>query len=194
MVADSNDFKKIADSVFETLLTITTILSGTYIAITFNWFSQYMMTPTDPRMIELAVSGNILGLMFILPLVIVLVGWAFSKLRDSFTWRAISWSGLIYCLTQDFVGIIAVFMASLILSGIVHHTIIELGLVFVVITPPLIAMILGYRVSEVYKRSMMPSTKRRNLLVAVFTGFGLILIIQLLLGLVLLYIGAIFPT
>ncbi|MFW9934560.1 MAG: hypothetical protein ACFFDU_03390 [Candidatus Thorarchaeota archaeon] len=97
-------------------------------------------------------------------------------------------------MTQDFVGIIAVFMASLILSGIVHHTIIELGLVFVVITPPLIAMILGYRVSEVYKRSMMPSTKRRNLLVAVFTGFGLILIIQLLLGLVLLYIGAIFPT
>jgi Mn2+/Fe2+ NRAMP family transporter len=85
LVADSNDFRKIADSVFETLLTVTTILSGTYIAITFNWFSQYMMTPTDPRMIELAVSGNILGLMFILPLVIVLVGWAFSKLRDSFT-------------------------------------------------------------------------------------------------------------
>ena len=193
MVVDALDFKKNADSMFEILLTITTILSGTYTAITFNWFSQYMVTPTDPRMIELATSGNILGLMFILPLVIVIVGWALSKLRDSIKWRVISWAGLIYCLTQDFIGIIALFTASLIISQLVHHTITDIALPFVLLIPPFVATVLGYSVSKGYSRTMEMPIKRRGLVGAVLTGIALILIIQIFLGVLLLYLGAIFP-
>lgn len=194
MKTNSPDFKAAADSVFQTLLTITTILSGAYTAITFNWFSQYMVTPRDPRMLELAASGNILGLMFILPLVIILVGWAFSKLRDSIMWRTMAWTSLIYCLTQDFIGIIAIFTASLTLTGVVHHTVTELAFPSVIGIPPLVAGVLGYRVSTGYSRSMIASPRKRRRGLAVFAGLALVLGIQVVLGLLLLYLGAIFPT
>ena len=192
--AESPDFKAAADSVFQTLLTITTILSGAYTAITFNWYSQYMVTPRDPRMLKLATLGNILALMFILPLVIILVSWAFSKLRDSITWRTMSWTGLIYSLTQDFIGIIAIFTASLTMTEMVHHTIVELALPLVIVTPPLVAGFLGYRVSTGYSRSMIASPKKRRRGLAVFAALALVLGIQVVLGLLLLYLGAFFST
>jgi hypothetical protein len=36
----SSDFRDVADEIFGTLLTITTILSGVYVSITFGWFGQ----------------------------------------------------------------------------------------------------------------------------------------------------------
>ena len=41
----SPDFKDVADQVFGTLLTITTIRSGVYASITFGWFGQAMTAP-----------------------------------------------------------------------------------------------------------------------------------------------------
>ena len=43
----STDFREVADQVFGTLLTITTILSGVYASITFGWFRQAMITPHE---------------------------------------------------------------------------------------------------------------------------------------------------
>ena len=37
------DFRDTADEVFGTLLTITTILSGVYVSVTFGWFGQAMI-------------------------------------------------------------------------------------------------------------------------------------------------------
>jgi len=39
-IDQSSDFGVVADSVFETLLTIAAILSGVYASITFGWFGQ----------------------------------------------------------------------------------------------------------------------------------------------------------
>ncbi len=153
-----------------------------------------MVSPRDPRLLELAASGNILGLMFILPLVIILVGWAFSKLRDSVMWRTMSWAGLIYCLTQDFIGIVAIFTASLTLTGMVHHTVTEWAFPFVIAIPPLVAGLVGYRVSGGYSKSMMVSPGRRRRGLAVFAGVALVLGVQVALGLLLLYLGAPMPT
>jgi len=103
---NSSDFKIVADKVFETLLTTTTILSGVYVSITFGWFGQAMFEPhpgepMKPEMVTQAIMGVMLGLIFIVPLVFILLAWAFSKFRNSVTWRTVGRSGLTYCLTQD---------------------------------------------------------------------------------------------
>jgi len=64
--ANPSDFKVVADSVFETLLTITTILSGVYVSITFDWFAQALAEPhpgepIKPEMLTQATTGIILG-------------------------------------------------------------------------------------------------------------------------------------
>jgi hypothetical protein len=41
----ASNFKDAADEIFGTLLTITTILSGVYVSITFGWFGQAMIEP-----------------------------------------------------------------------------------------------------------------------------------------------------
>ena len=70
MRRNSSDFKDVADSVFETLITVTTILSGVYVSITFGWFGQAMIEPHPgepmrPEMLTQASMGIILGLIFI---------------------------------------------------------------------------------------------------------------------------------
>ena len=118
----STDFREVADQVFGTLLTITTILSGVYASITFRWFRQAMITPHEggpmtPEMMAAAIVGIFLGMVFVLPLVFILLSWALAKFRNSDAWRTAAWSGLIYCLAQDFIGIVAMFSFSLIASG-----------------------------------------------------------------------------
>ena len=92
------DFEATADSVFQTLLTITTILSSIYVSITFGWFGQAMFEPhpgeaMTAEMVTTAIVGIFLGLMFIFPLVYVLMAWALSRFKNSAIWRTAAWSG-----------------------------------------------------------------------------------------------------
>jgi hypothetical protein len=96
----SSNFRHVADEIFGTLLTITTILSGVYVSITFGWFGQAMIEPhpggsMTPEMLAQAITGITLGLIFILPLVFILMSWAFSKFRNSPAWGTAAWSGLL---------------------------------------------------------------------------------------------------
>ena len=99
----SPNFKDVADQVFGTLLTITTILSGVYASITFGLFGQAMITPHESgpmtsEMLAAAIVGIFLGVIFIFPLVFILLSWALAKFRNSSAWATAAWSGLIYCL------------------------------------------------------------------------------------------------
>lgn len=187
----ASDFKDVADSVFATLLTITTVLSGVYVSITFGWFGQAVSQPhpgepIKPEMVTQAVFGVILGLVFILPLVSILLAWAFSKFKNSVTWRTVAWSGLIYCLTQDFIGVVALLGFSLIVTGtFVGFLLIAAG-AFVILTPPIVGGVLGYRVGVGYSRglSTIEIRKSRCALTALITVL-FILSIQTLLGLTL---------
>jgi hypothetical protein len=129
----SFNFKNVADQVFETLLTITTILSGVYVSVSFGWFGSAFMAPHpgEPMTTEMlgwAIFGIVLGMVFILPLVFILSCWAFAKFRNSAAWGTAAWSGLIYCLAQDCIGIVALFSFSLLASGaIIGVTLIAAG-------------------------------------------------------------------
>jgi len=191
MKAESSDFKTVADSVFETLLTITTILSGVYIATVFDWFKQVIGTQPTPETLERATVGIILGLLFILPLVFILLAWAFSKFRGSITWRTVAWSGLIYCLTQDFIGLVALFGFSLIMAGVLYHELTVMVLPFVLLIPPILGIILGYRVSIGYSRSLTVGIRRGKLAFTAFLTVIFILVIQVLFGLIAVYFGEI---
>jgi hypothetical protein len=84
----ASDFRHVADEVFGTLLTITTILSGVYVSVTFGWFGQAMIEPHPGgpmtyEMLATAIIGIMLGTVFILPLVFILLSWALAKFRDS---------------------------------------------------------------------------------------------------------------
>ena len=152
-----SDFKDIADDVFGTLLTITTILSGVYVSITFGWFGQAMIEPHPGgpmtyEMLAAAIVGIVLGTAFILPLVFILLSWAFAKFRKSTRWATAAWSGLIYCLTQDLIGIVALFNLSLIASGaIVGLTFIAAG-AFVLLPPPILGILVGHRIGVNYSK------------------------------------------
>ena len=152
-----SDFRDIANEVFGTLLTITTILSGVYVSVTFGWFGQAMIEPHpgEPmtyEMLAAAIVGIVLGTVFILPLVFILLSWAFAKFRNSAAWATAAWSGLIYCLTQDLIGIVALFNFSLIASGAV----VGLGLiaagVFVLLPPPILGILVGHRIGVNYAK------------------------------------------
>lgn len=194
---NSSDFRVVADKVFETLLTVTTILSGVYVSITFGWFGQAMVEPhpgeaMKPEMVTQAIMGVMLGLIFILPLVFILVAWAFSKFRNSVTLRTVAWSGLTYSLTQDFVGIVAMFGFPLIAGGAFVGLLLIATGVFVIITPFLVGVVLGYRVGIRYSRSMstVETRKKSHVSTAILTVV-FILVIQGLIGLFLLYsVGA----
>lgn len=194
---NSSDFTVSADSVFERLLTITTILSGVYVSITFGWFSQAMIEPhpgepMKPEMLTQAMTGIILGLIFLLPLVFILVAWAFSKFKDSTTWKTAAWSGLIYCLTQDFIGLFALLGFSLIAAGALVGSLLVVTGAFVIMTPPIVGAILGYRVGIRYSYSMSGKEKRERKTASTTLLMVIsILIIQSLLGVFLLYsVGA----
>jgi hypothetical protein len=183
----SSDFKDAADEIFGTLLTITTILSGVYVSITFGWFGQAMIEPHPgepmrPEMLAQAITGITLGLIFIVPLVFILVSWALSKFRNSIAWGTAAWSGLIYCLVQDFIGVIALFSFYLIATvPIIGLSLIVTG-AFVLLSPPILGTWIGYRIGTKYSQS--PQTvkrgKRRQIAPAIVMVF-LILVVQALL-------------
>jgi hypothetical protein len=154
----SSDFRDVADKIFGTLLTITTILSGVYVSVTFGWFGQAMIEPhpgeaMKPEMLAQAITGITLGLVFILPLVFILLSWAFSKFRNSAAWGTAAWSGLIYCLAQDFIGIVALFSFSLIATGAIIGLSLIVAGAFVLLVPPVLGILLGYRIGVRYSES-----------------------------------------
>jgi hypothetical protein len=188
----SADFKNLVDSAFETLLTITTILSGVYVAVSFDWFAQAMVEPhpgepMSPEMVTQAIMGVFLGLIFILPLVIVVLAWALSKLWGSSPWRTVAWSGLLYCLAQDFVGVLALLALPLIAENIFVGPLLIAAVVFVIIVPTTLGIALGYRVTVRYDQDLLRlgARKRRYALIATLTVIA-ILSIQTVLGLFIL--------
>jgi hypothetical protein len=177
------------DSTFETLLTITTILSGVYAAVSFDWFASAMATPhpgeaMSPEIITQALIGVGLGLIFILPLTLIVLAWALSKIWASTTWRTIAWSGLLYCLTQDFTGILALLAFPLIAANVFAGPILLAAVLFVIIIPTTLGISLGYRVSVRYDQDAAPlqKKKRRYALNATLTVLA-ILTIQAIIGL-----------
>jgi len=190
-----SDYRAMIDSTFETLLTITTILSGVYAAVSFDWFASAMATPhpgepMTPEMITQALTGVFLGLIFILPLTLIVLSWALSKIWTSTTWRTIAWSGLLYCLTQDFTGILALLAFPLIAANVFVGPILFAAVLFVIIIPTTLGISLGYRVSVRYDQDATPlkKKKRRYALNATFTVLA-ILIIQAILGLSIITLG-----
>ena len=196
MESDANlgspDFKNLVDSAFETILTITTILSGVYVAVSFDWFSQALAEPhpgepMSPEMITQAIMGVFLGLIFILPLVLILLAWALSKFWSSSTWRTVAWSGLLYCLAQDFVGVLALLAFPLIAANVFVGPILIAAIVFVVVIPTILGVALGYRVTVKYDQDLLRlgARKRRYALTAIL-AIVTILVIQAILGLFIL--------
>ena len=188
----TSDFRALIDSTFETLLTITTILSGVYAAVSFDWFAQAMAEPhpgeaMSPEMVTQAMMGVFLGLIFILPLTLIVLSWALTKIWGSTTWRTIAWSGLLYCLVQDFTGILALLAFPLIAANVFVGPILIAAVVFVIIVPTTVGAALGYRVSIRYDQDAMPlrKKKRRYALNALLTVLA-ILTIQAALGLFIL--------
>lgn len=192
MKKNTSNFREKADSAFGNLLTVTTILSGVYISMAFGWFSSYF-TDVKPENLQIAMTGVIFGMIFILPLVVVLVSWTLSQFRDSISWRIVSWAGLVYCLAQDFIGIIGLFGFSLILAGILHHGLTMTITPLVLFIPPILGMVLGYRVGIGYGRSL-PTVEvgRGRYALTALLGVLSILAIQGLLGLIAIYFGELF--
>ena len=194
---DSPDFGVTADSVFQTFLAIATILSGVYVSVAFGWFGQALSEPHPgepmrPEAVTQATIGIFLGLIFILPLVVIIMAWAFSKFRGSMAWRTVAWSGLIYCLTQDFIGLIALVGVPLLLIpassiGGIYQEVVTMAIPLVILIPPVMGAVLGYRVSVGYVRGLptVEIQKSRHALTALVTA-GFILGIQALLGLTIL--------
>jgi hypothetical protein len=192
LIREVTDFKELVDSAFNTLLTITTILSGVYVAVSFDWFSSAMAAPhpgepMNPEMITQATMGVFLGLIFILPLVLVLLAWALSKFRYSTVWRTVAWSGLLYCLAQDFVGVLALLAIPMIMENVLVGPLI-LAVIGVVIVPPtILGIVLGYRVSVRYDRDILqPKAQTRRYAVTASVTVFTMLSIQALLGLFIL--------
>jgi hypothetical protein len=180
----SPNFKEVADQVFGTLLTITTILSGVYASITFGWFGTAMITPHEggpmtPEMLAAAIVGIFLGMVFILPLVFILLSWASAKFRNSTAWGTAAWSGLIYCLAQDFVGIVALFSFSLIATGAIIGTTLIVAGAFVLLIPPILGILIGHRIGVRYSQLDQTAQKgKRHVTTPAVVMVFLILVIQ----------------
>jgi len=114
------------------------------------------------------------------------MAWAFSRFRNSIAWRTTAWSGSIYCLTQDLIGLVALFGIVLIEAGaFVGFLLIATG-AFVILTPSILGAVLGYRVGIRYSHSMSTAEtrKRRHASTALLMTAS-ILVIQAMLGLLL---------
>jgi uncharacterized membrane protein YidH (DUF202 family) len=180
----SPNFKEVADQVFGTLLTITTILSGVYASITFGWFGTAMITPHEggpmtPEIMAAALVGIFLGMVFIFPLVLILLSWALAKFRNSTAWGTAAWSGLIYCLAQDFIGIVAMFSFSLIATGAIIGTTLIISGAFVLLVPPILGILIGHRVGVRYNQLDQTAQKgKRHASTPAVVMVLLILVIQ----------------
>lgn len=192
LIREVADFKDLVDSTFNTLLTITTILSGVYVAVSFDWFSSALAEPhpgepMSPEMITQAIMGVFLGLIFILPLVLVLLSWALSKFRHSPTWRTAAWSGLMYCLAQDFVGILALLAIPMIAANVFVGPLLFASILFVIVPPTVLGIALGYRVSVRYDRDiLLPKARTRRYAITASATVFIMLSIQAVLGLFIL--------
>jgi hypothetical protein len=184
---ESSRYLFVADSVFQTLLTITTILSGSYSAIAFGWFTGAVGQATSPQVLSQATFGIVLGLIFIVPLILILLAWALSQFRYSLTWKTVAWSGLIYCLTQDFLGIIAMLGLALVVNDLIGDTAVVLGMPFIFVIPPALGSALGYRICRSYEGAGEVGRKRILSTTIVTTVF--ITIIQISIGLITLVFG-----
>jgi hypothetical protein len=147
---ESPDYVFIADSVFQNLLTIVTILSGSYSAIALGKFAEALGQATTTQLMTQATFGIVYGLIFLVPLIIIILGWALSKFRNSLTWKTFAWSGLIYCLTQDLLGVIAMLGLALVGIGILDDNIVVLGMPIIFFVPPGLGSALGYRICKSY--------------------------------------------
>jgi hypothetical protein len=196
MESDANiaspDFKTVVDSAFETLLTITTILSGVYVAVSFDWFAQALAEPhpgepMSPEMVSQAITGVFLGLIFILPLTIVVLAWVLFKFKGSSAWRTAAWSAISYCLAQDFVGVLALLAFPLIAENIFVGPLLIAAVVFVIILPTTLGITLGYRVTVRYDRDLLAlGARKRSYALTAITTVIAILTIQAILGLFIL--------
>jgi hypothetical protein len=141
----------------------------------------------SPEMVTQSIMGVFLGLIFIMPLVLVLLAWALSKFWGSSTWRTVAWSGLLYCLAQDFVGVLALVAIPLILENILVGPLLLGAVIFVVLIPTILGISLGYRVSVRYDQDLLRlgARKRRYALTATLTVVA-ILAVQAILGLFIL--------
>ena len=135
--------------------------------------------PMTPEMMAAAIVGIFLGMVFVLPLIFILLSWTLAKFRNSDAWRTAAWSGLIYCLAQDFIGIVAMFSFSLIASGaMVGATLISAG-AFVLLIPPILGLWIGHRIGIRYnQRDQRVLEKKRNASALSFGIVFLILVIQ----------------
>lgn len=115
--------------------------------------------------------------------------WAYSKFRGSAAWRTVAWSDLIYCLTQDLIGLIALFGVPMILVpasavGGIYQEIVNAAIPLIILIPPVMGAAFGYNVSNGYAHSLasLEISGRRCTLTALITAV-FILCIQVLLGL-----------
>lgn len=163
-----------------------------YVAVSFDWFAQAVAEPhpggpMSPEMMTQAITGVFLGLIFILPLSVVLLAWALFKFWGSSTWRTVAWSSLLYCLSQDFVGVLALLAFPLIAEGIFVGPLLIAAVVFVIIVPTTLGITLGYRVTVRYDRDLLQlGARKRSYALTAITSVIAILTIQAILGLFIL--------
>ena len=103
-------------------------------------------------------------------------------------WRTMAWAGLFYCLTQDIIGIVGLFGFSLILAGLIHHELTMMITPLIIFIPPIIGMVLSYKISMMYNSSIEKTGKGRCTLTALL-GVFVLLVIQGVLGLIAVYFG-----
>jgi hypothetical protein len=111
------------------------------------------------------------------------MSWAFAKFRNSATWAIAAWSGLIYCLTQDFIGIVALFSFSLIATGAIIGLSMIVAGAFVLLVPPVLGIFLGFRIGNRYTHFTQAAKRGKERKAApVIVMVFLILVVQALLA------------
>ncbi|MFQ6086399.1 MAG: hypothetical protein ACE5OY_09135 [Candidatus Bathyarchaeia archaeon] len=161
-----------ADSAFDILLVVTTIMSGAYIGLCLDWVSLVFEGPA--RKLEIFL-GSMFALIILWPLVIVIIAYAISKFRGfSVELRTVSSTGLIYCLSQDVLATVITMLVALGAVGMVTTRIAWLLPVFAGLSP-VFAVVLGYRIALVYGRALPEGEIRRGryALIVLLTVFAI---------------------
>jgi hypothetical protein len=160
------DYLYVADSVFEILLTITTILTGSYSAIALGGYDWHHSC--FKYLLYLWCLSYSYG--------------RYQKFRKSLLLKTVAWSGLTYILTQDFLGVVAMFVLALIFLELIDDFIVFIGIPFILIVPPILGASIGYRICRGYTRVLM-SDQNRIKYMAILTVISLT-ILQSVIGLI----------
>ena len=128
------------------------------------------------EMLAAAIVGIVLGTVFILPLVFILLSWAIAKFRNSVAWAVATWSGLIYCLTKDLIGMVALFNFSLIASNAIVGLTFFVSGALVLLPPPILGISIGHRIGVNYNK-LSPQEKGHPNTPAIIMVF-LIVVVQ----------------